>query len=239
MEDFQFLEVFSDFRSITILKELTIIMSQEVTIHTVLDYPIVPVFYHSNPEVCIGVFEACYSGGLRAFEFTNRGENALETFKKLQQQIHKFPGYILGAGTVLKQTEAEAFIEAGASFIVSPCFTESVSDVCYQNKIPYMPGCMTVKEVHHATEAGCEIIKVFPGEVVGPTFVKAVKAVFPKVKLMVTGGVSPTRESISSWFNAGVAAVGMGSMLFKKEWLETGNFKAIEEACLSCFSYLK
>jgi 2-dehydro-3-deoxyphosphogluconate aldolase/(4S)-4-hydroxy-2-oxoglutarate aldolase len=212
-------------------------MSQEATIQTVLDYPVVPVFYHSDPEVCLGIFRACYAGGIRAFEFTNRGENALETFKKLQQ-INSFPEYILGAGTVLKESEAEAFIEAGASFIVSPCFIESVSDVCYQNKIPYMPGCMTVKEVHYAMEAGCEIIKVFPGEVLGTSFIKAVKAVFPKAQLMVTGGVSPTKESISSWFNAGVAAVGMGSMLFKKEWLETGDYKAIEEACRNCLTYV-
>ncbi len=149
------------------------------------------------------------------------------------------PGYILGAGTVLKESEAEAFIEAGASFIVSPCFIESVSDVCYQNKIPYMPGCMTVKEVHYVMEAGSEIIKLFPGEVLGPSFVKAVKAVFPKAQLMVTGGVSPTRENLFSWFQAGAAAVGMGSMLFKKEWIETGNYKAVEEACVNCFKYLE
>ena len=214
-------------------------MSQEVTIKTVLDNPIVPVFYHSDPEVCLNVFKACFAGGIRAFEFTNRGKNALETFKKLQQQINNFPGYILGAGTVLKESEAEDFIEAGASFIVSPCYIESVSDVCYQNKIPYMPGCMTVKEVHYAMEAGCEIIKVFPGEVLGASFVKAVKAVFPKAQLMVTGGVSPTKESISSWFSSGVAAVGMGSMLFKKEWLESGNYSEIEKACQNCLDWLR
>jgi len=214
-------------------------MSQQLTIHTVLDYPVVPVFYHPNPQVCLSVFNACYNGGVRAFEFTNRGKNALETFKMLQQSERNSEDYVLGAGTVLKESEAEAFIESGASFVVSPCFIESVSDVCYQNKIPYMPGCMTVKEIHHAMEAGCEIIKVFPGEVVGVSFVKAVKAVFPAVQLMVTGGVLPTKESISSWFDAGVAAVGMGSMLFKKDWLETGEYKAIEEACRNCFGYLE
>lgn len=214
-------------------------MSQEITIDTVLGYPVVPVFYHPDPEICLGVFNACYNGGVRVFEFTNRGENALETFKSLQAQVKNVEGYILGAGTVLEESEAEAFIEAGASFIVSPCFIESVSDVCYQNKIPYMPGSMTVKEVHYAIEAGCEIIKVFPGEVVGTSFVKAVKAVFPKVQLMVTGGVAPTKESLSSWFWAGVAAVGMGSMLFKKEWLETGNYQDIEETCRNCFKHLE
>src|SRR5947208_2815489 len=122
---------------------LRINMSQQTTIQTVLDYPLVPVFYHSNPKVCLGVFDACYTGGIRAFEFTNRGANALETLKLLHQQLPQYPGYILGAGTVLKDTDAEAFIEAGASFIVSPCFIETVSDICYQHKIPYVPGCMT------------------------------------------------------------------------------------------------
>lgn len=214
-------------------------MSQQTTIDTVLHYPVVPVFYHADPDVALQVFNACYTGGVRAFEFTNRGENALETFKKLQHQLQTLEGYILGAGTVLTETQAEDFIEAGSSFIVSPCFIESVSDVCYQNKIPYMPGCMTVKEVHDAMQAGCEIIKVFPGEVVGTSFVKAVKAVFPKAQLMVTGGVSPTQESITSWFQAGVAAVGMGSQLFKKEWLEKGDYKALEKACGECFGFIK
>lgn len=213
-------------------------MSQELTIHTVLDYPVVPVFYHPDSETSLSVFNACYCGGVRVFEFTNRGQNAVETFKILCQYVKSAPDYILGAGTVLTAGEAEAFIEAGASFIVSPCFIESVSDVCYQNKIPYMPGCMSVKEIHDAMESGSEIIKVFPGEVLGTSFVKAVKAVFPKAQLMVTGGVSPTKENIFSWFRSGAAAVGMGSMLFKKEWLETGNYKAVEEACVSCFRYL-
>jgi len=213
-------------------------MSQQTTIQTVLDYPVVPVFYNADPGICQGVLEACYAGGLRVFEFTNRGENALSTFILLQKSIKDLPGYILGAGTVLNDRDAEAFIDAGASFIVSPCFIETVSDVCYQRKIPYMPGCMTVKEVYYAMEAGCEIIKVFPGEVLGTSFVKAVKAVFPKAQLMVTGGVSPTKESLALWFQAGVTAVGMGSLLFKKEWLETGNFKALEEEISKCLHYL-
>jgi 2-dehydro-3-deoxyphosphogluconate aldolase/(4S)-4-hydroxy-2-oxoglutarate aldolase len=214
-------------------------MSQQTTIQTVLDYPLIPVFYHSNPEVSLGVFNACYGGGIRAFEFTNRGANALGTFKLLKNRLANFPDYVLGVGTILRDSDAEAFIEAGASFIVSPCFIETVSDVCYQNKIPYLPGCMTVKEVFYATEAGCEIVKVFPGEVLGTSFVKAVKAVLPNVKLMVTGGVSPTRESIQSWFDAGANAVGLGSQLFKAELLEKGNYKVIEESVAQCFRYLK
>ena len=214
-------------------------MSQETTIQTVLNFSVVPVFYNPDPQVCISVFKACFAGGIRVFEFTNRGENALQTFKLLKQEANNYQSYTLGAGTVLDETEAESFIEAGASFIVSPCFIESVSDVCYQNKIPYMPGCMTVKEVHYAIDAGCEILKIFPGEVLGPSFIKAVKAVFPKAQLMVTGGVSPTKESIVAWFTAGVSVVGMGSMLFKKEWLDTRNYTEIEKACRNCLDWVR
>jgi 2-dehydro-3-deoxyphosphogluconate aldolase/(4S)-4-hydroxy-2-oxoglutarate aldolase len=214
-------------------------MSQQTTIQTVLDYPLVPVFYHADPNVSLSVFNACYAGGIRAFEFTNRGVDALETFKLLKSQLPNFPGCIIGAGTILKDFDAEAFIEAGASFIVSPCFIETVSDVCYQNKIPYMPGCMTVKEVFYATEAGCEVIRVFPGEVLGTSFVKSVKAVLPDVKLLITGGVSPTRESIRAWFDAGASAVGLGFQLFTTDLMERRNFKDIEESVAHCFGYLR
>jgi 2-dehydro-3-deoxyphosphogluconate aldolase/(4S)-4-hydroxy-2-oxoglutarate aldolase len=214
-------------------------MSQQTTIQTILDKPLVPVFYNVNEEISLNVFKSCYAGGIRAFEFTNRGENALQTFKLLQQQLKDYPGYILGAGTVFKDSDAETFIEAGASFIVSPCFIETVSDICYQNKIPYMPGCMTIKEIFYAREAGCEVIKVFPGEVLGTSFVKAVKSVIPQAKLMVTGGVSANRESLHSWFQSGASAVGLGSQLFKNDLLQSGNFKAIEDACINCFNYLK
>jgi 2-dehydro-3-deoxyphosphogluconate aldolase/(4S)-4-hydroxy-2-oxoglutarate aldolase len=213
-------------------------MSQQTTIQTILDYPLVPVFYHPAPDTALGVFNACYTSGIRVFELTNRGANALEIFKLLRSKLRNYPGYILGAGTILKDTDAAAFIEAGADFIVSPCFIDTVFDISYQNKIPYLPGCMTVKEVFYATEAGCEIIKIFPGEVVGTSFVKAVKAVLPSVKLMITGGVSPDKESITSWFQSGASAVGIGSQLFKSELLQKGDFTAIEEAVVQCFKYL-
>lgn len=214
-------------------------MSQQTTIETILDYPLIPIFYNSNSQIALGVFDACYKAGMRIFEFTNRGADAFETFKLLQQNLSEFPNYIIGAGTVFKERDAEAFIEAGASFIVSPCFIESVADICYQNKIPYLPGCMTVKEVFYASEAGCEVIKVFPGEVLGTDFVKAVKSVLPDVKLMVTDSVSPNRESITSWFKAGASAVGLSSELFKSEWIEREDYKAIQEAVEHCFRYLQ
>jgi len=214
-------------------------MTQEQTIQHIIQYPVVPVFFNSDPDTCKNVFEACYKGGVRAFEFTNRGSNALSTFQQLAASLPAYPGYILGAGTIFTQADAEAFIEAGATFIVSPCYSEAVFDVCYQHKIPYMPGCMTVKEVFDAGQAGCEVVKIFPGEVVGPKFVKSVKSILPKQKMMVTGGVEPTKESMDTWFSAGVTAVGMGSQFFKKEWLDNKNYTAITDVCKICFNLLK
>ena len=219
-------------------KNKTINMSQQQTIQQLVDYPVVPVFYHADLETCKNVFDACYKGGIRVFEFTNRGANALDTFKVLAASIGNYEGYTLGVGTVLKAADANAFIAAGASFVVSPCYSAEVFDVCYQNKIPYMPGCMTVKEIYDAATAGCEVVKIFPGDVVGAKFVKGVKAVFPNQKLMVTGGVEPTKESFASWFGAGVTAVGMGSQLFKKEALEAKDWNSITGIAKKCFTYL-
>ena len=214
-------------------------MSQEQTIQQLVDYPVVPVFYNSDLAICKNIFDACYKGGIRVFEFTNRGSNALDIFKELVALLPQYLDYSIGAGTILKSKDAEAFITAGASFIVSPCFTSEVFDVCYQHKIPYMPGCMTVKEIYDAAQTGCEIIKIFPGDVVGAKFVKGVKAVFPKQKLMVTGGVEPNKESLASWFGAGVTAVGMGSQLFRKEWLDSGNYEAVSAICNECMQLVK
>ncbi|MFL9482991.1 bifunctional 4-hydroxy-2-oxoglutarate aldolase/2-dehydro-3-deoxy-phosphogluconate aldolase [Chitinophagaceae bacterium LWZ2-11] len=213
-------------------------MTQEQIIEHVIKYPVVPVFYNSDPEVCKSIFDACYKGGIRVFEFTNRGANALATFKELAALLKNYPGYALGAGTILNDKDAEAFIEAGASFIVSPCYSEDVFDVCYHSKVPYMPGCMTVKEIFDASNAGCEVVKIFPGEVVGHKFVKSVKTVLPNQKMMVTGGVEPTKESFDTWFGAGVTAVGMGSQLFKKEWLDNKNYQAVTDVCKKCFEIL-
>ena len=213
-------------------------MAQEQTIQKLIDYPVIPVFFNNDIQVCSNVFDACYKGGIRVFEFTNKGENALTIFKHLIARLSNYPEFIIGVGTILKQQDAVAFIEAGASFVVSPCYSEEVFDVCYQNKIPYIPGCMTVKEINDAATAGCEVVKIFPGDVVGSKFVKGVKAVFPKQKMMVTGGVEPTKESFNSWFGAGVSAVGMGSQLFKKEAIDAKDWNSITEIAKNCFSFL-
>jgi 2-dehydro-3-deoxyphosphogluconate aldolase / (4S)-4-hydroxy-2-oxoglutarate aldolase len=209
-------------------------MTQQQTIQYLTQHPIIPVFYNNDVHVCIEVATACYKGGVRLFEFTNRGKNAKANFEALLQLKKIYPDYEFGIGTIFTAADAEMFIEMGAKFVVSPCFVEDVFDVCYQNKINYLPGCMTLKEVFDAGNAGCEVVKIFPGEVLGQKFVKSVASVLPKQKMMITGGVEPTKESIDGWFTVGATAVGMGSQLFKKEWLENNNYQAITESLLAC-----
>lgn len=210
----------------------------QLVYQTLASAPIVPVFYHPNAEVTCQIIKACYDGGIRAFEFTNRGENAKEVFKVLRDFIStNYPKMALGIGTVFNALQAEEFIALGADFVVQPCTTMDVAEVCKAQNIAWMPGAMTVSEVYNATSLGAEIVKVFPGNVVGSGFVKALKGPLPKVKVMVTGGVEPTPESLKEWFSAGVSAVGIGSQLFPKAVVEAGNFEEIAQKINTLLTY--
>ena len=180
--------------------------------------PIVPVFFHPDAAYTKEILKACYDGGLQVFEYTNRGEAALDVFRALVPFIkEQCPGMVLGAGTILTAADAERFIEAGADFIVQPVTTADVAAVCKQHTIPWMPAAATLNEIYQATLLGAELVKVFPGNVVGPGFIKAIRGPMPHLKLMVTGGVEPTAESLNAWFKAGVTCVGIGSQLFAGE----------------------
>jgi 2-dehydro-3-deoxyphosphogluconate aldolase/(4S)-4-hydroxy-2-oxoglutarate aldolase len=181
-----------------------------------LENPLVPVFYHPDIETSKTVLNATYAGGVRVFEFTNRGENALNVFKELSAYAKQnCPGLIIGIGTIFNAESAQQFIDAGADFVVQPFTTPEVGEVCKRNKIPWIPGAMTVTEIQNATVLGAEIVKIFPGNVLGSAYVKSLRGPLPKTKIMVTGGVEPTEASIKEWFGAGVNAVGLGSQLFK------------------------
>jgi len=183
---------------------------------TLLANPLVPVFYHSDAETCKRVLQATYDGGVRVFEFTNRGENALEVFGELvKYAAENCPGLLLGIGTIATGESAQQFIDAGAGFVVQPFTTAEVGEVCRRNGMPWIPGAMTVTEIQQATVLGAEIVKIFPGNVLGSAYVKALRGPMPRVKIMVTGGVEPTEASLQEWFSAGVNAVGLGSQLFK------------------------
>ena len=154
----------------------------------------VPVFYHADIETAKAVVKACYEGGVRAFEFTNRGDFAHEVFGELVKYANKeLPGMIIGIGSVVDAPTAALYLQLGANFVVGPLFNPEIAPVCNRRLVPYCPGCGTVSEVGKAQELGCDLCKVFPGDVLGPAFVKGLKAPMPWSQIMVTGGVKPTK----------------------------------------------
>lgn len=191
-------------------------------------HKIVPVFFHQDANVVINTIEASYKGGVRIFEFVNRGLNGLETFKTIIPYFNKYEDLVIGVGTIYDSKTAAQFVEAGAQFIVSPGLVPELANYCVQNNIAYIPGIATITEATTAMHLGCEMIKIFPANVIGSAFAKAVKSVLPQLAIMPTGGINPTENGLSEWFNAGVNCVGMGSQLFDKLKINNGDFKGLE-----------
>ena len=203
------------------------------------DTRIVPVFYNSSADVTVQVIKACYDGGIRAFEFTNRGDFAHEVFAAVAKYTaRECPEMALGVGSITDAPTAALYMQEGADFIIGPLFNPDVAKVCNRRCVPYVPGCGSVTEVGFAQEAGCDIVKVFPGDVLGPKFVKAMLAPMPWTKVMVTGGVEPARENLTGWKNAGVFCVGMGSKLFPKDRIENKDWAYITDKCKEALSYM-
>lgn len=201
--------------------------------------PMVPVFYHADAEIAKKVMKACYEGGVRAFEFTNRGDFAHEVFAQVVKFAAKeCPEMAVGVGSVVEPGTAALYMQLGACFVVGPLFNPEVAKVCNRRGVPYVPGCGTVSEVGQAMEVGCDLIKVFPGDVLGPKFVKGLLAPMPWVKLMVTGGVEPTQENLQSWFKAGVYSVGMGSKLFPKDKVAAEDWQYVTDKCSEALGFI-
>lgn len=192
---------------------------------------LVPVFYHPDINVCKNVLRACFKGGVRVFEFTNRGDFAHEVFTELNKFARKeFPALLLGTGSVVDSETASLYIQLGANFIVSPVLVEEMAKVCNRRKILWIPGCGTLSEISKAEELGAEIVKIFPGSSVGgPDFVKTVKGPFPWTNIMPTGGVDPSEENLKAWLDAGVSVVGMGSKLITKKILRDDDYGLLEK----------
>jgi 2-dehydro-3-deoxyphosphogluconate aldolase/(4S)-4-hydroxy-2-oxoglutarate aldolase len=201
---------------------------------------IIPVFYHDEEEVCIQVLQACYDAGIRVFEFTNRGENARRNFAAMRdKKLVSMPDMYLGIGTIKSAAEAETYTGMGADFIVSPITEEATGAYCRSANILWIPGCMSPSEIAVAEKAAATLVKLFPGNVLGSGFVKAVKPLFPGLKFMPTGGVEPTEESIRSWFDAGVVCVGMGSNLLSKQVIESKDWASLKDKILQTFAFVK
>ncbi|RLD83178.1 MAG: bifunctional 4-hydroxy-2-oxoglutarate aldolase/2-dehydro-3-deoxy-phosphogluconate aldolase [Bacteroidetes bacterium] len=202
---------------------------------------IVPVFYHSDLEIAKQVVKACYDGGARIFEFTNRGDFAHEIFGELVKYASKeLPGMMLGIGSVVDGATTALYLQLGANFIVSPILNKEMARICNRRKVSWMPGCGSLSEISFAEELGAEVVKIFPAtQVGGPDFIKAVKGPFKFTNIMPTGGVKPTEENLKEWFKAGAYCVGMGSQLMVKK--ENGDFdyKAITKSMMDSISIAK
>ena len=211
------------------------------TISIIRNTGIVPVFYNADVELTKQVVKACYDGGIRAFEFTNRGDGAHRVFKELIAFVRaECPEMALGAGTILDAPTAAIYLQLGADFLVSPCCVDEVITLANRRGVPYSPGCGTVTEIVHAMERGCDLVKVFPaGTVGGPAFVKNVLAPLPWAMIMCTGAVEPTEENLKAWAKSGVTAVGMGSKLFPKETITAGKWGEISALCRQCLDWFK
>lgn len=209
-------------------------------IQTMGEQGMVPLFFHSDLETCKKVLTACYNGGARLLEFTNRGDYAHEVFGELNKFCAKeLPEMILGVGSITDAGTAALFMQLGANFIVSASIREDVAVVCNRRKVAYSPGCGSLTEVGKAEELGCEVVKLFPGSIYSPDFIKAIKGPQSWTSIMPTGGVSPDRENLTSWFKAGAYCVGMGSKLMKKDADGNFDYQGIEALTRDALAIIK
>ena len=206
----------------------------------ILDSGLVPLFYHGETEVAGQIVMACAQAGVRCIEFTNRGDQAHRVFQELALRNGQGQGLILGAGSVIDAATAALYIQLGAEFIVGPVFNPEVARLCNRRKVAYLPGCATASEISAAEELGAEICKIFPGgQLGGPDFIKAILGPMPWARLMPTGGVEATQESVSAWIKAGAACLGVGSNLISKQSVAAGDFRAIGERAANILGWIR
>jgi 2-dehydro-3-deoxyphosphogluconate aldolase/(4S)-4-hydroxy-2-oxoglutarate aldolase len=192
---------------------------------------ILPLYFNQDEGISVNILRALYAAGVKTIEYTNRGEAALRNFIKLREVCDKeLDGMYLGVGTIKDAKAAQAFADAGADYIISPGLVEEVSEASDRNGLLWLPGCMTPSEIIRAENLGAKVIKLFPGNILGPAFLSSIKVLFPDLLFMPTGGVELTKESIGGWFKAGVCAVGMGSQLVSKDIMDGKKYAELTEA---------
>ncbi len=202
---------------------------QTAILKTIRSQGLMPLFYHEDATVCIQLMHCLYAAGVRLIEFTNRGSAAFENFKLMQKEAEGLDGLFLGIGTIKNAVAADQYLGVGADFLISPALVDEVYDVAETSNTLWIPGCMTPTEITKAGSMGIGLVKLFPGNVLGPGYVSAIKDLFPAISFMPTGGVETTKENLEEWFASGVVAVGMGSKLITKKLLEEKNYSAIQQ----------
>jgi 2-dehydro-3-deoxyphosphogluconate aldolase/(4S)-4-hydroxy-2-oxoglutarate aldolase len=208
--------------------------------HAIVEQGMLPLYFNASEEVSLDILQTIYSAGVKAIEYTSRGEAAFSNFKKMVELRNtSMPGLLLGIGTIKNLAQAKEYISAGADFLVSPGFILEVAAYAVSNDIFFAPGCMTPTEIIAAENAGVTFIKLFPGNMLGPEFLSGIKDIFPKLLFMPTGGVDTTRENIEGWFKAGVCAVGMGSKLISKKLMEQKDYATIESETIAVLKLIQ
>ena len=215
-------------------------MGSQQVLDTIIQQGVLPLYFNADEEVSVEVLRALYRAGVKAVEYTNRGEAAWNNFKKLVAiRDAEMPGLLIGIGTVKNKEDVNKYLQAKADFFVSPGFVPEIAEYLVAHDIFYAPGCMTPSEIIAAENAGVRFIKLFPGDILGPKYLSNIKPVFPKLYFMPTGGVDVTEESIKGWFDAGVCAVGMGSKLISKPLMEERDYSIIEKATKSVLQIIQ
>jgi 2-dehydro-3-deoxyphosphogluconate aldolase/(4S)-4-hydroxy-2-oxoglutarate aldolase len=213
---------------------------KKAVLNSILTQGMLPLFYYEDVEVSLEIIRTLYKAGVRVMEYTNRAKPAFDNFKVLRKAVDKEMGDLfLGIGTIKNISEAEAFVDAGADFIVAPTINPEVGKVAHKHKLLWIPGCMTPTEIYAAQKNGAELVKIFPANVVGPAFISAVKEIFPGILFMPTGGVEVTPKNISGWFHAGVSAVGMGGKLISKDMLKNREYDLLYTETVKALELIK
>jgi len=214
--------------------------TSEAVVKKITDTKFLPLFNYADVEVCKQVIKASYNAGLRAFELTNRDTFALEVFRELSPWVEKeCPEMCFGAGTILDGDTADAFMDAGADFIVAPVFDKDTGKACKKRNVAWIPGCFSPTELYKAARSGASLIKLFPAGTVGPEYIKQLMGPLPFLRIVVTGGVQFDEASVKGWLKSGVVALGMGSSVFSKEKISSKNYSALEADIKKIHSYTK
>ena len=213
--------------------------SRVSVLNTIIHQGLIPIFYHHDAEVAQMILDACVNGGSRVIEFTNRGDGAWTVFNELiRHRQNTQLDVIIGVGSVVDEATAALFVNNGTDFVVGPVFNNDIARLCNRRKVAYIPGCGSMTEISNAEEAGVELVKIFPGGVLGPEFVKALHGPQPWTRVVVTGGVIPDEANINKWFEAGATAVGIGSKLIRSDWVESGDYDKISDTVAQTLTWI-
>lgn len=213
---------------------------KEKILEALLDQKLLPLFYHDDAATSIGILKALYQAGIKVVEYTNRGVYAFDNFKLLRKLVDKhLPGLYIGIGTIKNTKWAKKFIQAGADFIICPSINVEVAALVKREGLLWIPGCLTPTEIAMAENAGATLIKIFPANLLGPSYITGIREIFPDLKFMPTGGVETDEKNLTAWFHAGVVAVGMGSKLFTKKLVEENDFEGLRNDAARALAMIK